>query len=378
MAMAIEFECPTCRGTLQVGDESAGRVIRCGACMTALRVPAADPSQSGSLPPANPYDHPYSPPVSPPPPPRSDDPTEVEPLPDEFPASARPVSPRRERNRDEYEDERRERRTRRRPPPPPAGKGVFFWLVVIGAVMLVGVIGCCGGLYLFLPKTKWQTYESQAGGFEVKLPGKPHPDVAQVADVQLEKGTHAEGTVLLRRGAMKFMVIYRDIESTKDRLAKNRRATDEQELEQRVTKLEKGMGTVRILRNDEITVDGFLAREVELQTQKGWHTARVIIADSRVYIVLAGGGTSQPGDPDVRQFMDSFKITDQKLLNEGKRREEQAKREAEKEKAVKERKARPNAEDDEEQKTTTADEFTELCKAAKAVVMAVEETGLDF
>ena len=37
--MAIEFVCPTCNGTLRVGDETAGRVVRCGACRTMLRVP---------------------------------------------------------------------------------------------------------------------------------------------------------------------------------------------------------------------------------------------------------------------------------------------------------------------------------------------------
>ena len=37
--MAIEFVCPTCTGTLQVADEAAGRVIRCGGCQTMLRVP---------------------------------------------------------------------------------------------------------------------------------------------------------------------------------------------------------------------------------------------------------------------------------------------------------------------------------------------------
>ena len=42
--MAIEFACPSCGGTLRVEDDAVGQVVRCGGCMTMLRVPdvAAD------------------------------------------------------------------------------------------------------------------------------------------------------------------------------------------------------------------------------------------------------------------------------------------------------------------------------------------------
>jgi len=282
----------------------------------------------------------------------------------------------RERDRDDQDDDRRERRSRRRPPPP-AGKGIFFWLVIIGAIMLVGVVGCCGGLLLLLPDTKWQTHESKDGGFKVELPGKPSPDVAKATGLKLENGTRAEGTVLLRR-AEKFLVIYQDIKPTKERIA-----TDEQELDERVKKLRDGMKAERLLRNDSITVNGFSAREIEFQAETGWHTARVIVADTRVYIILAGGGMAQPGDPEVRQFLDSFKITDPKLLAEGKRREEQARRDAEKAKADKEREAKRKAEEEEEQnrraeerKAADAErEADELREAAEAVAEAALATA---
>jgi predicted Zn finger-like uncharacterized protein len=41
--MAIEFTCPACGATLRVGDEAAGRVVRCGGCMSMLRVPDVPP-----------------------------------------------------------------------------------------------------------------------------------------------------------------------------------------------------------------------------------------------------------------------------------------------------------------------------------------------
>jgi hypothetical protein len=215
---------------------------------------------------------------------------------------------------------------------------VFFWLVVIGAIMLVGTVGCCGGLFLLLPGTKWQTHESKDGGFKVELPTPPQPDVAQAAGLKLENGTRAEGTIRLRR-AEKFMVIYRDIKSAKDR-----GATDEQELDSRIERIRRAMEAEQFAENKPITVGGFSGREISFQAKTGWHVARVVVADTRVYIVLGGGGMAQPGDPDLQRFLDSFEITDAKLVAEGKRRAEQAKLAAEAAREAKERAAKRAAE----------------------------------
>ncbi len=331
--MAIEFVCPACAGTLRVGDESAGRVIRCGACMTALRVPAADPVADPDPPAApDPYHNSraYPPPPPPPPPRHPPAPTNAEP-PDEVPPAARPVAPpRRDR------DDPRERRPRRAAPPP-SGYGVFFWLVVVGAVLLVGVVGCCGGFFLLLPDTKWQKHASKDGGFKVDLPAKPQPNIANVTGLKLEKDTRAEGAVLLKR-AEKFVVIYRDIKSTKVRAK-----TDEQELAESVEKLQTVMKAEQGGKNEPIAVGGFPGREIEFQAETGWHAARVIVADTRLYIVLVGGGMAQKDDPRVRQFFDSFEITDATLVAEGKRRAEQAKLAAEAAKEARDRGAKGKA-----------------------------------
>ncbi len=353
--MAIEFVCPACGGTLRVGDETAGRVIRCGGCMTALRAPAADAETGPSAPPS-PYDdgRQYTP--SEPPPPR------VRPAPSARP-EARPVaSPRRRPDPDG--DRPRERRSRR-PPPPPAGKGVFFWLVVVGAVLLVGIVGCCGGFFLLLPDAKWQTHESKEGGFKVELPSKPQPDVVRAADLKLENGTRAEGAVLIKRGGARFVVIYRDIEPTKNRLK-----TDEQELDARVDRLQKGL-EAEPLSSEGITVGGFSGREITFQSRKyGWHAARVVIADKRVYILLAGGGVALPGDPMVRRFLGSFEITEPELVKEGKRREEQAKLAAdalEELKRRREEKANPPPRAEAPQKEGADNEAEDIGTAAKEV-----------
>ncbi len=348
--MAIEFACPACGATLQVGDDSAGRAIRCGGCMNTLRVPdAARPD------PTDPTD-PYNP---------------------EPPAGAAPVEPRRRRDPDDPFDDRPRRRRgpddpyddrpRRRRPPPPPGYGVFFWLVVIGGVMLVGAVACCGGFFLMLPGAKWQKHESKDGGFRVELPGKAQPDAGKAAGVHLEKGTRSEGAVLYRQ-VKQFFVFYRDVPGTKDRAKKRPPETDEQ-------LIKKELDAVRTATHAQgpagpgtpVTVGGFDGRELEYFANGGWFTARVVVADTRVYVLLGGGGTAQPGDPDVRKFIDSFEITDPKLAAEGQEREARAKKQAD---AAKEREERRKTEEAEEQKQREADDLRAAAETVAEVAIA--------
>lgn len=313
--MAIEFACPSCGGTLQVGDESAGRVIRCGACMTALRVPAADAAAP------DPYEVERPAPL-PPPPARPE------------PSADAPIEPRRRRDPDDPYDARPRRR--RPPPPPPAGYGVFFWLVVIGAVMLLGVVGCCGALFVALPGAKWQKHESDQGGFRVDMPAPAQPNAAESAGIQLDQGRRAEGTVLLKRPEQ-FFVFYRDVPGTKERAAKVPAETDEQLIDKEIQWLLNAMQCQNQPRGNPITVGGFDGRELDFWGESGWYTARVIVADTRVYVVVAGGGMAKPGDESARRFLKSFEITNPKLVAEGKRRAEQAKRAADDAKEAKAR-----------------------------------------
>lgn len=337
--MAIEFVCPACGGTLQVGDESAGRVIRCGGCLTALRVPEADTRPA----PPNPYD--------------VDRPVQSLPArstPVEPPAPAVPVEPRRRRDPDDPYDDRPRRR---RPPAAPAGYGVFFWLVIIGAVMLVGVVGCCGAIFLALPDAKWQKHESKQGGFRVEVPGKVQPNAGKAAGIQLE-GTKSEGAVLLKR-AEQFFVFYRDVPSTTDRAKKVPAETDEQLIKKELEAVRIATEGRNLPPSQPVTVGGFDGREVEYMGKSGWYTVRVIVADTRVYVLLVCG-MAEPGDRDVRRFIESFEITDPKLVEEGKRRAEQAKLAG----AAKEREANRKAEEAEEQLRAVAELTAEVSMAA--------------
>jgi hypothetical protein len=305
--MAIEFVCPTCNGTLRVADDAAGRVIRCGGCLSTLRVPAADPA---TAPPDGPFG--AEPPA---PPARRARPDRDEPRPD-------PPRRRRDRDRDRDEDDfDRPRRRRDDESPPPPGRGVFFWLVIIGTVLFLGLLSCCGLLWWQLPKENWHWHESQQGGFKVEMPADPQPNVEDAAGIKLDKGTRAEGTVRVRGLQPEhFLVVYRDIPGTKDRVANG--GGDEKELDERTDRV---LGATQVqgqVRQKSITVDGFPGRELEYKGKGGKYTVRIIVADTRLYIVMAGGQLPH-GSPDVRRFVESFHVTDPKLVDEGKKREKE-------------------------------------------------------
>ena len=349
--MAIEFVCPTCNGTLRVDDGSAGRVIRCGSCLTTLRVPDAAPA-----PPAPERVVPVAPPANT----SEPDPRDETPNPNDYLLhdldSARPAGrfrdpepggPRRERDRDDPYDRPRDRdrdenrpRRRRRPPPPPPGRGALFWVTVIGGLMVLLVFGCCGGLYLLIPGPKWQTHESAKGGFKVDLPAPPRNDLSKLAGGTPDPDMHMEGTILISR-AEEFAVVYGDIPVADQQFGNDKARMDE------AVNAMKTDGEVRaVLGQKDIIVGGFPAREVEFSAKSGgWFVARVIIADGRVYVLVAGGRFARSGNENARRFLDSFEITDPKLKTVAQKREEEerklaaerAKREEEERRAERER-----------------------------------------
>jgi hypothetical protein len=304
--MAIEFVCPACGGTLQVGDDSAGRVIRCGACMTALTVPDAG---ARPAPPYNPYEVDQPAPAARPA-------RRVR----DTPPPAEPAEPRRRRDPDDPND--RPRRRRPSEPPPAPGRGVFFWLVIIGAVMVAGVVVCCGGIFAVLPDAQWRKHDSKAGGFRVDLPAKPQARVDQAANINLPD-TRSEGAVLLKQGAQ-FIVFYRDIDPEAKRLKK--KEADEQVIEREFDLLlaamqDREQRAAKPPTGEPSPLGGFDGREFKFAARNGGHyTARVIVADTRVYVLVAGGGWADWDDENVARFLRSFEITNPELVAAGEKR----------------------------------------------------------
>ncbi|MDY3561146.1 LamG domain-containing protein [Gemmata sp. JC673] len=305
--MSIEFACPTCSGTLRVDDDSAGRLIRCGECLTTLRVPDAAAANAA----ADGFPEPSAAAPSP------DDPFGGTPAPL---AAAVPVSRPRPRARvrtdsDREPDRDPDRPRRRRRPPPPPGRGPLFWLALVGGLGALLVCLCCGGLYVAVPGAKWRDHRSENGGFKVELPAAPRKDMDQIAGNNPDPNMTTEGTILFR-ALEEYAIVYGNISPQERQLL-----SDKDRIDAAVQAM-KTSGEVRsIVSQKDITVNGFPGREVEFSGQGGGHYGvRVVVAEGRVYVLVAGGKFTQPGNANVRRFLDSFEITDPALKAAGQKR----------------------------------------------------------
>jgi hypothetical protein len=184
--------------------------------------------------------------------------------------------------------------------------------MVTAATLLLGAFGCCGLAALVLPDPEWQTHDSQQGGFRVELPGEPRKDVERRFREQGLRlpGMKVEGTHLWTR-AENYAIAYRD-------LPDGPRQTDDQILDDEIKRV---LGEPRQARPaDPIDVGGFPGREFEYRAKGGAvYRGRVILAGTRVYVLLAGGRFTEPDDENVRRFLESFEVTDPNLADEAKR-----------------------------------------------------------
>lgn len=195
-----------------------------------------------------------------------------------------------------------------------------IWLGLAFFVAVLGTCACCGLAAVLLPPPDWQEHESAKGGFRVELPGEPRSDMAQRVRTQPGRNHKGvEGTYLWTR-VENYIIAYRDIE----RDGKKGKKSAAEILDEEVTAITSDANIVQPLdRNDTIEVQGCPAREFEYQFKNGGViTGRVIIADTRVYVLVAGGKFTGSDDENVRRFLDSFEITDQKLLERAWKRPE--------------------------------------------------------
>jgi hypothetical protein len=77
----------------------------------------------------------------------------------------------------------------------------------------------------------------------------------------------------------------------------------------------------RVVRSDPVTVSGFPGREVVIDAPgEGRAIARVVVAETRLYIAVSGGRFADPDGERARRFLDSFEITDPRLVARAKDR----------------------------------------------------------
>jgi hypothetical protein len=86
---------------------------------------------------------------------------------------------------------------------------------------------------------------------------------------------------------------------------------DEEIIDDTIQRIADTRKAVIVDEGQPFTVSGFPAREVELISLKSDSTVlRVIVAETRIYVLVAEGPTVDPADKVVRRFLDSFQITD--------------------------------------------------------------------
>jgi hypothetical protein len=286
--MAIEFTCPSCGGTLRVEDDAVGQMVRCGGCMAALRVPDRSAAPPGG--PAFPSSATSFP--------------EAEPVPDDD----RPPPPSRRRREESPPDEPpRLRRRKRRDPPPPTGRGPVFWmLLTLGVIGLGSCVFCCG-LAGFLADENWHRLDSSRGGFHVEVPAPPRSPFRPHLFHGRNKFTCEGARVLFTE--QEFFVMYRELASKPQD-----RDEAEKELDEAIAALRQG--GIRVEGNPvAMDIDGFPGREFHFQeTDGGQCMARAVVADQRVYILVAGGTLNPPAPDMVRRFFTSFRFTDPQIL----------------------------------------------------------------
>jgi hypothetical protein len=309
--MALEFTCPSCGGILRVEDDAVGQVVRCGGCMTMLRVPDVPPSPPEFPgPPAAPFPEPRS---LPPPIPGSVPLTPEEPVPTDG-RLREPPRPRRRRDpREEHS---------------PTGRSPLFWVFITFCFLSFGSCIFCCGIATFMTKPNWRTHASKEGGYAVEFPAAPRIDPS-IRPLKQDQSWKIEGTRIIGKGE-DYAVLYKDIEPSK-----KRRNNDNAIIDQVVRELEGTLEIKKIGLDVPFEILGFPGREVKLRVgDGGTYVVRIIVADNRLYILVVGSRMNQPQEENVQRFLNSFTITDEKLIAEAEaRRNREETRRSEEERA---------------------------------------------
>jgi hypothetical protein len=271
--MAFKFRCPECGVAMIAAADSAGSETHCPSCLATFVVP-----EPGNQPPAR--------------------------EPERRRSSSDEDDPPREERESEYSDDPEPRPRRRRRSPPPRSSGGYSALTVIGilfGVLFLGSCACCGGGYLMLPGEQWRTHQSPQGGYSVEIPVEPKQNMAALG-VKPEPGVHVEGGLLWKRGEC-YVVTYVDRPAFSGQ-------SDEELLRDMVREMQRGPEIKRTVREVPITVSGYPGREVEfIGDDGGWYLARLVVTERRAFIVLGGGRFVKADNPNIRRFVESFKVT---------------------------------------------------------------------
>lgn len=192
----------------------------------------------------------------------------------------------------EDDDEPRPRRSRKKRSAPSDGAGKVL-LALGGVVGLVAVLGVIGwAVWRFSGGTaEFKEFRSAEGGFAILLPGTP------TRKDQDSNGLHLTMHAVERRNSG-YAVGYADARGTPLDLDGAVRGM-----------AQKGNGTAQSTGGNNL-VGGWREFEIATADPKGFVSGRVVAARGRFYMYFAFGKDAQLSNPDVRRFIDSFKLTD--------------------------------------------------------------------
>jgi hypothetical protein len=148
---------------------------------------------------------------------------------------------------------------------------------------------------------KWVEYSSEPGRFRIRFPGKPKDEFSV--------GVH----YISYGGLLQYRVSYVDEpelagnpDSAKRYLREMKAASDA------ITT----MSNERIVKEREVTVNGYPGYFTHVETAKGWVRDLQLVVGQRVYTIVVEGRKARPNDPEGKDdfeklamaFINSFKL----------------------------------------------------------------------
>ncbi|MFO0825814.1 MAG: hypothetical protein U0792_22290, partial [Gemmataceae bacterium] len=343
--MAIDFRCSDCAATVRVPDAMVGRLVQCGHCRTKQTVPSVaeieaprpvrrheprdprrGPSAGDELLRATraPVEPPTTEPATEPTPATAPEPAPVNPFedlgrPERGPKESHWPESERKAEREDSFGEPPPKEKRRRPPPIDAEEEassarfgmILLVLILVGFGLVAG--GGFAAWYFLRGKTDWQPYDSPRGGFRVELPTAARGDIGNRIGFPPQGGTSVEGTI--HRG-VEFVVFWGDFPGGRAHL------TDDSLFTAALQDMRGKFPNAKVDVKPKMLVNGFNAQESTFHLGNETYTMRIIVAETRLFITYAGGRSISADNENVRRFLDSFEVTEPRLVRIGKDRAE--------------------------------------------------------
>jgi hypothetical protein len=148
----------------------------------------------------------------------------------------------------------------------------------------------------------WQSFSPPGGRFSVLLPGEPK-ETKTIS--QTERGAIETHTFAIETGPNTYGVSWFDFPGVVPQGPQIKGA-----LEGGKKGLLEKLGRIKILKDEEITFDGFPGKEVVVENADKRYTltVRLYLVRQRTYTLMASAPLGQTDAPEVRQFFASFRL----------------------------------------------------------------------